>query len=794
MRILYSWLKEYVDPGVSPEDLSKHLLLMGFEVAEIQTLGPGFEGVVIGEILEIGKHPNADRLNLCSVKVGGETLSIVCGAKNVAIGARVPVARIGAKLPGGRAIGPAKIRGTESQGMICSAQELGLPNGSHEGILILPADTPIGQDAAALLGGSDHALEVEITPNRPDLLSHFGLARELSIHFGLPLNSPAAGAVNANGASRTVGIEAKDGCGRYVGRDLTGVRVSPSPGWLAKRLEGAGLRPINSVVDVTNYVLFELGHPLHAFDADKLKGDVVVRRAKTGEKIKTLDGKEHALEAGDLVIADASGPIAIAGVIGGEATSVTDKTTKVFLEAANFDAGTVHRTARRLGIRTDSSYRFERGADPEAAAAASARAADLILQIAGGTAAEPSDAYPGRRDAAPISISAARINRILGSAFPADRVEALLKALATRTSPLADGIQFFAPSHRGDLATPWDLAEEVARHLGYDRIPSEAGPVKPLRPKSIPVVDLVDSLRDAMRAAGFYEAYNTDFVSQAQMDLFGANAPKRPIKVLNPIAEDQAYLRPSLVLGLLNNAVYNMHHGASGVRLFEIGRVYELNEQREPVERTYLAALQLGDFSDKGTWRSWRDDPSAYFYYAMKGAADAVLSRHEQVERAPGERNALFHPSASVVVRAAGRPLGRYGAVHPSILKSLGLERHHAGAMLFNLDILAALETPPAKFVPYSTLPTVVRDLSIVTDAAVEFKNIHDAIAGLPHVSSVELVDVYEKAPIPAGKRSLTLRIELSPGDKTLRDAEVQAVMQQAIDRLAKDCGAVLRG
>ena len=790
MKLSLEWLRDFIELELSPEELAKKLLMLGLEVTEIKRLGPNFEGVVVGEILEVGKHPNADRLSLCSVKVGDERLSIVCGAKNVAIGARVPVARIGAKLPGGK-IERAKIRGVESQGMICSTDELGLAK-NGDGILILPSDAPIGADAAALLGRKDTVLEVEITPNRPDCLSQLGIARELSIHLGRPLKNAAPTTIHSDGKrSREITIQAGDGCTRYIGRDLDGAKIGPSPAWLSQRLESVGARPINNAVDVTNYVLFELGQPMHVFDADKLQGPIVVRRAKAGEKLKALDGKTYSLVEADLVIADDSGPVAIAGVIGGEPTSVGEQTKRILLETAHFDPGTVRRTSARLGVRTDASYRFERGVDVAGAGAAAARAAELLMRLCGGDAKEANDVYPSPKAAAPINVDAGRINRILGSTFEPGQIQAVLKRMAAKTAEMPSGLQFTPPSYRGDLLTIWDLAEEVARHIGYDNVPEDPAPVRPLPVASLPVVELTDSLRERLRAAGFTEAYNTDFISETQLKLL---AGAKPVRVLNPLSEDQAYLRPTLLVGLLQNAVYNLSRGREGVRLFEIGRAYHLSPDGRPSERTFVAGVQLGQFPSE---RHWDEGPKKRelkeHFYEIKGVAEALLAGYPDVERRVGERDALFHPGALVAaVDRAGHELGRYGAIHPSTLKALDL-RVEGAAFVFDMDLLAALPRAERRFTPFSPFPSVVRDLSIVVDELTGYAKIEDALGGLENLVDTQLVDVYAGQGIAAGKKSLTLRLTFSRMDRTLRDAEVEGAIAKALDTLKKKCEAALR-
>ncbi|MBI4386033.1 MAG: phenylalanine--tRNA ligase subunit beta [Elusimicrobia bacterium] len=809
MKFSYNWLREFLPIDLPADDLSRRLLLLGFEVSDIQTLGPGFEGVVVGHILEVHKHPNADRLWLCRVTDGTSELSIVCGADNVSAGARVPVARVGARLPNGRSIERAKIRGVESQGMICSSAELGLAPSAHDGILVLPPETPVGADAASLLGETDAVLEVEITPNRPDCLSHLGLARELSIHFDValkPLSLPAgirssaasAPAANAKPApSRRIEIKDPDACSRYIAREFHGLRVGPSPVWLARRLESVGLRPINNLVDITNFVLFDLGHPLHAFDLDALRGDtVLVRPAKAGESLRALDGKTYALAPSDLVIADGTGPVAIAGVIGGQPTGATGKTTRALLESAHFEPASVRRTSRRLGIRTDSSYRFERGTDPEAASLASERAARLIETLcapADGQAplsADPTDVRPRRRARPCIEVEPERINRILGTSLPAQTVAGLLGRMAESVTVKGATLQFRPPSYRADLETPWDLAEEVARHIGYDQIPQEPSPVRLHAPKPNPTQTLMSSLREKLGAWGFSEAYSYDFISADHRDRLGT-PELSPVEILNPLSEDQALLRPTLLVSLLQSASYNSNRGARNVRLFEIGKSYRV-ENGEAAESLGCAGILTGDFPRTPHWKR---KPSPSDFFDVKGVVESLLEPYGSLRFVASQNGdaACFHPKAGLAIATErGRLIGAAGLLHPALLQRWDL-REPAAAFCLDLDALAEPADRPRAFAAMSPFPPIVRDLSITVDDGVSYSEIAACLKDTESLASFDPVDVYTGSEIGAGKKSLTLRLTFLRQDRTLRDSEVQASLNGALARLEKACGAALR-
>lgn len=801
MRVSYNWLKEFIPLDLSPEDLAKHLLMIGFEVAEIRRLGPGFSGVVVAEILEIGKHPNADRLSLCSVTDGTSKLSIVCGARNIAVGQRVPLAKIGAELPGGVTITRSRIRGVESEGMLCSAKELNLPQAGVDGIHILAADTPLGADAAKLFGREDVVLEVEVSSNRPDCLSHYGLARELGIFFRQPVKPfPAAPRQEGGRNPVAISIEDKAGCARYIGRYFENVKVGPSPAWLADRLEAVGLRPINALVDITNYVLLEFGHPLHVFDVDKLKGGrLVVRPARTGESLKALDGREYKLAPEDLVIADGERPVAIAGVMGGEETGVTEKTTRVLLESAQFLPARVRKVSQRLRLRSDSSYRFERGTAPHGAALASARAAELIRTLSGGAERAVTDVYPAPVEPTSISSSVERLNLILGTKHQPEKVQAVLKDMAERFTPAGDAFVFIPPPHRLDLRTPWDLAEEIGRHLGYEGTGAEASSVKLQRPKSLPLTDLAAECRRKLAALGFSEAYNYDFLSPAEMKRSGLDAATAP-EVLNPLSEDWAYLRTSLIPGLLKSAAYNFRRGTRGLRLFELGKAYRLNgkDGREVAERAVLAGLVAGSLPERPDWSERRqsNEPNRHLFEAKAACLDLLKGFAPQWTDA--EPNPLLHPKASLAATVPGGEAAKLGLLHPSVAQAWDIP---PGAAVFIVEVeaLASTARAPMKLTPVSPFPSIVRDLSFVVEDKVRYADVESCLKGLPALTQLELVDrlagkAAEGIGLPPGKVSLTLRLTFGLPDRTLRDDEVNAAVQKGVAALGSRCGAVLRG
>ncbi|MFA5138070.1 MAG: phenylalanine--tRNA ligase subunit beta [Elusimicrobiota bacterium] len=789
MKFSYNWLKEFVPLTFPPRELAERLNLSGFEVDSLTELGPSFTGVVVGKVLKVEKHPNADRLSVCEVTDGRQSYPVVCGAANVAAGQTVPFARLGAKLPGDFTIKKAKIRGAVSEGMICSAAELGLPGagGKEAGIMVLEPASELGTDFLSLLGLSDAILDVDVKPNRGDCLSHFGLARELATHFKTDLATPKSKPFNETGpASLPVEVLDPSECPRYLGRLIEGIKVGPSPAWLAKKLEAAGLRPINNVVDVTNYILLELGQPLHAFDADKLAGAIIrVRLAGPGEKIAALDGRTYSLTPENLVIADAEKAVAVAGVIGGEATAVSDSTRRVFLECANFRPGRVRRSRRSLGLATDSSFRFERGVDMAGAPAAAARAASLLLELCGGNAGPVGDTCPSPKSRAAVTISVKRLQASLGTDFPEGEVLDTLRRVCERVEGSPDALSVLPPSYRLDLESSADLAEEVARHLGYDRVPGIAGPASTPAPEPVPMRDAAERVRATLCGMGFFEAYNYDFLSKAELErhLGGPPAPDAP-RLANPVSEDYVYMRPTLLVGLLRNAALNAHRGAAGVRFFELGQVY-----RRRSEEPRLAGLWVGPHPATPHWQGGCREPD---FYAVKGVVEGLCA--DASWREPASPDPAFHPKAVLeLVRSDGRSLGSAGLLHPELLLRWDLRSKTVAA--FELDLAGLAAARSRRFAPFSIYPGSSRDLCLVVDAGLPYGAPRDRALrlGLAELKRLDIIDVFTGEGLPPGKKSLTLRLTFSRADRTLRDEEVQAAVDRVLEALRKDCGAELR-
>jgi phenylalanyl-tRNA synthetase beta chain len=805
MRVPLGWLAEWIDLPASRDELMERLTLGGLEIEDVIRTGPDLTGVVVGDVVERGSHPNADRLSLCRVDPGeGEPVDVVCGAPNVAAGQKIAFASAGTRLPDGSTLKRSKIRGVVSNGMICSTRELGLGD-DHEGILVLdPAAVP-GTPLAEVLPGSEPVLELEITPNRGDWASLLGIAREVRAHFGgalrlPPLEPEEAGAPAADAV--TVRVEDAEGCPHYVARIVRGVRVAPSPDWLAEKLEAAGQRPINNIVDVTNLVLLELGQPLHAFDLATLRGaEIRVRSAAPGEKLVTLDGQTRELQADDLVIADAERPVAVAGVMGGAETEVSEGTRDVLLESAHFHPTRVRRTARRLGLHSEASYRFERGIDPEGVARAADRAALLLAELAGGGVAP--GRVEARGDALPhtdeVRLDPGRVNRLLGTDLAPDSVAELLERadFATRR----DGAELMArpPSYRHDVAGPHDLVEEVGRIHGYDRIPTTL-PVVELAPVERPLRQrLLERARTSLADQGLMECITFPFESPDDWERLGlaANDPRRRgVRLRNPLVEDEALLRTSLVPSLVRTAQQNLDRQVDRVRLFEVGSVFLAGggEEGLPAEPLYLAGIVTrGD--RPGLWEPRDRIP---LFFLTKGVAERVLFDLGYAAWCrpadEGSAEPYQHPGAANRIGVGDQVIGSVGELHPEAARRFGVE---AACAVFELDLSALVALPrrePA-FREVSRQPSARRDLAVLVDRERSAGEILDAIAktGGDALAGVELFDRYEGAGVPEGRVSLAFRLVFQRGDRAFKDEEVAKLTDRVVKMLAHRFGGQLR-
>ena len=801
MRLSLDWLAELVDLPAEAE-LIEGLSVGGFEDVQVEAPGPDFSQLCVGEVLERAVHPNADRLSVCRVDVGGgEPLEFVCGAPNVAAGQKVAVARVGTRLPDGRKLERAKLRGVVSNGMILSARELGLSD-QHEGILVLAPAARVGAALSEALGAAGRVLELGITPNRGDTTSVLGVAREVRALFGGTLRLPETAPPERGAPARkaiAVTIEAPDGCHHYVARVVRGVRNAPSPDWLVRKLEGSGLRSRGVVVDVTNLVLLELGQPLHAFDLPQLRGaEVRVRRARAGEKLATLDGETRELDPRDLVIADAERAIALAGVMGGRESEVSGATVDVLIESAHFAAAGVRRTARRHGIRSEASYRFERGVDPEGVKRAADRAARLLAELAAGEVAE--GAVEARGEAAPrpseITLDLARANHLLGTAFTVAQARALLERVEVAARETQPGtLSCRPPSHRGDLWIAEDLAEELARIHGVDKIATTL-PVGALAPVALPRLwSLGERARDGLVAAGLFECVCFPFVPEDDAERLGLaadDARRRMLRVLNPVKEEEGRLRSSLVPSLLRLARQNLDRQVDPIRIFEVSRVFHPREEPDPPDEPLWLAGLLTAPRQKRLWQA-ADPPPVFFQ--LKGIAERLLIQLGcMASLREGAVQPYLHPGAAAAILADEQVIGSIGELHPDVAARFEID---VACALLELDLDRVSRAPRrvSRFQEVSRFPQVRRDLAVTVDRDRRAEELLSAIAKTagPDLHSVELFDRYQGAGVPEGRVSLAFRLVFQKLDRTLTDAEVASAVERVVRMLSHRFGGNLR-
>ena len=803
MLVSLKWLAELVEVPADVPALVDRLDLTGTAVEAAHTTGAALEGVVVGLIVAKERHPEADKLWVTTVDVGAEEpLQIVCGAQNFEAGDKVPVALVGATLPNGITIKKAKLRGVESRGMNCSADELGL-GGDHSGLLILPVEAPVGMPFAQYHGLADTVLELEITPNRPDCLSIAGVARELGAVYAVPATVPASVPDESGepvSSAVRVRIDEPDLCSRYTARVIRGVRVGPSPEWLASKVASAGARPINNIVDVTNYVLFELGQPLHAFDlstlaADGGVADVIVRRASAGETLRTLDGADRTLGADTLVIADTNGAVALAGVMGGEATEVSDGTVDVLLESACFDPSVTSRTSRSLGLVSEASIRFERTVDRNGCVAALDRAAQLIAEVSGGTVAPGVvDVYPHPLAPHELDLRMHRLNAVLGTDIPAEEAAAILRRLGCVVGIAGDVLHVAAPTFRPDLEREIDLVEEVLRIHGMERVTSTLPAGRCRVGERTREQRIRERVGEALRAAGLNETMTYSFADPADVERTGVALAEDEllVELLNPMSAEQAVLRRSLLPGLLRSVSYNQRRGVDDVHLYEIGSVYwTAAGRKQPKERGRIGAVLAGAWAPAG----WNDPRVALDFFDGKGVVEALVA-DLGIDRFRVRAAELpqLQPGRSAECLVGGEVVGWIGEVHPSVL-----DRFEACApvVAFELDLAAftraARDVKPCKDVPRH--PGVERDLAVVVAEDVTAERVGDAIrsAGGKLLGSARLFDVYRGQGVREGAKSLAFELVYRAEDRTLTAEEVDEAHARLVRKVLGAVGGELR-
>lgn len=796
MKVLLSWLRELVPIALDTAALCEKLSLGGLVVDAVEELGADSRDVVVAEILSTTAHPTAERLTVCQVRTGARpSATVVCGARNMEAGDRVAYAPPGSALPGGRRIERTAIRGIDSAGMLCSESELGL-GPAADGILILGADAPLGARVTAHLGVEDTLLDIDVTPNRGDCLSILGIAREIAALTGQAMpRTRQTMREKGEAAIESIGVRIDDvlGCPRYAARIVRGVRIGPSPAWVQRRLQAVGLRAINNVVDVTNLVMIERGQPLHAFDYATLdRREVVVRRAGTTRRLRTLDGVERELAPDDLLITTGETPIALAGVMGGAATEVTAATTTVLLESASFDPTSIRRTARRTELRSEASFRFERGVDVEGVIPALDRAAALLKHLAGGDVAPGVvEAYPNPHRPSAIHLRPKRVEELLGIALGRAEMGGALKALGAAVGSGPQGALLVTPpSFRRDLAREIDLIEEVARVVGYGRIDGVM-PSAPLVRGQLPERLRVErELKQLLTAAGFFEAVMLSFASAAANLRFpGLEVPGGPVPIANPINRDEPEMRRSLLPGLLATWRTNRNQGARGVGLFSVGRVYWL--QDGPREAWRLSGLLAGEMPQRGLGTA-----RGSTFADAKGVVELLLERLRVLDRVAFEPlgESPYHPGKTATLRCAETIVGVVGALHPEAAAAEDIDEPCWG---FELDIEKLLPYCPQQsvFAGLPRFPSTVRDVAVVVDESFPSERVVQFVRQWQPdlIEDVTLFDTYAGAPIPAGRRSLAFTIVYRAGDRTLTDDEVNGLQSELRVALTRELGVALR-
>ncbi|MDH4610382.1 phenylalanine--tRNA ligase subunit beta [Pseudomonas sp. BN102] len=791
MKFSEDWLRSWVSPQVSRDELVARLSMAGLEVDSVTPVAGAFSGVVVGEVLSTEQHPDADKLRVCQVSNGSETFQVVCGAPNVRPGLKIPFAMIGAELSDDFKIKKAKLRGVESSGMLCSASELQISD-DHDGLMELAADAPVGQDIRAYLGLDDVIIELGLTPNRGDCLSMSGLAREVGALYDAPVTRPQVAAVApAHDEVRPVEVSAPAACPRYLGRVIRNVDLSrPTPLWMVERLRRADVRSIDAAVDITNYVMLELGQPMHAFDLAEINGGIRVRMAEEGEKLILLDGQEVTLRPDTLVIADHTRALAIAGVMGGEHSGVSAKTRDLFLEAAFFDTIAVAGKARSYGLHTDSSHRFERGVDFQLAREAMERATGLLLEIVGGEAGPIIEAASQEHlpQVAPVTLRAERIAQMLGMEMDAAEVERLLTALDLKvTADSAGQWRVDVPSHRFDISLEVDLIEELGRLYGYNRLPVRY-PQARLAPtaRSEAAVEL-PALRRLLVARGYHEAITYSFIDPKLFELF--NPGVKPLMLANPISADMAAMRSSLWPGLVSALQHNLNRQQSRVRLFESGLRF-VGQLEGLKQEPMLAGVLCGSRLPEG-WANGRD---AVDFYDAKADVEAVLGAAGALDAfsfVPGEHPAL-HPGQTARIEREGRLVGFLGALHPELAKVLDLDQP---VYLFELVQAEVMQGKLPKFSELSRFPEVRRDLALLVDREVPAEAVLATIreAAGEWMTDLRLFDVYHGKGIDPLRKSLAVGLTWQHPSRTLTDDEVNNTTQNIVTSLEDRFNATLR-
>ena len=801
MKVPLSWLRQYVDVDIPSSDLAHRLTMAGVEVGEVQETG-GWSEIYVGSVTSVRQHPNADRLRLCTVTTGTDEMEVVCGAPNVAEGQKICFARVGAYLYNAHSerhetLAAARIRGVESQGMICSELELGLGD-DHSGIIVLPDDAPLGEPLSGYLG--DTVLDLELTPNRLDCLSMLGVAHEVAALTGGTVTEPDARYEESGapvGERVSISIADPELCHRYTATVIDGVSIGPSPQWLQERLTRAGLRPISNVVDVTNFVMLEYNQPLHAFDLGTVKDStVIVRRARSGEKLTTLDGVDRELTASNLVIADSHDPIGLGGVIGGANSEIGPHTRTVLLESANFNAANNRETATSLGLRTEATLRFEKGLRQELAPLALRRATALIQEVAGGTVAPGYiDVYPQPPDSPPtVTLTTRRLRQSLGMDMSLDQAQTALESLGLTCTAEGGALVVTIPWWRNDVNIEDDLVEEVVRVIGYDAVPTVmlSTPIPFHSPAT--VITLRDDIKDLLVAGGMQEVINYTLVSDELLErIVSTDETARPMRVANPMSSTHEILRPSLQHGLLATLAANQSSGAGPFRFFEAGRVFLPRTGDLPEEVETVAAVLTGQRSEE-IWLDGPDSSGAMDFFDAKGAVETMLDRLSISAVWELGEHPVYQPGRCAVVKTGNATLGYVGEIHPNIRERFDLDAGTVAGFELNLQaLLDALPDSDRRFESLPRFPAATRDLALAVSADVPAGRVTELILRHRLVLRAELFDFYSGENLDPGTKSLAFHVHLQAADRTLTNEEVTRSLDGLLRTLEREVGAILR-
>jgi phenylalanyl-tRNA synthetase beta chain len=792
MKVSYNWLKDYVEFDETPEQLAIKLTETGFEVEELYPAIKEFSNVVVGIIESVEKHPFADKLSICKVNNGKESYQVICGAPNVATGQTVPFAKVGAILPGNFKIKKAKIRGIESFGMICSKEELGLEK-SSEGIWAIDEKIKAGTNFAEVLKNKkDYIFDLAITPNRPDCLSMIGVAREIAAITGKKLKHPKIDFKEETHSDVndyiTVNIIDKIGCPRYACRVIKNVKIGPSPEWMELKLESVGVRPINNIVDITNFVLMEYGHPLHAFDLSEISGaEINVRKSRKNERFTTLDDKERELPENTVMICDKKKTVAIGGIMGGQNSEVTNATVDILLEGAYFDPRHIAKSSRGLGLTTEASQRFERGADPNGVIMAIDRAAGLMAELASGKVIKGiCDEYPKKIEPQKVSFRPARVNHLLGSSLSYKKIIDTIKSIEL---DFVDN-HVIAPTFRVDLKQEADIIEEVARLIGYSNLPTLKTTQINYSIEQSPLENYLNFIRRNVLELGINEAVTISMLKSTEALFFREG---EPITILNPISDDMTTMRPSLIPGLLKAVSYNLNRNQSNIRFFEIGRIFKNYKANELPDQPYSLCVMMTGNRITLNWDSSEDQID---FYEIKGYLEAFLQKIflDNFQLFLYDKSSYFDNRETILIRVKEREIGFCGKIGTDITKAFDINKS-VYAFVLDLNILMDLINTSRSFKPISKFPYVEKDIALVLEKSILAGDVLEAIKKTAGnlLQSVEIFDIFEGGNIAGDRKSLAIRMRFQSEERTLNDAEVDVIFRNVITQTTKIFNATLR-